>query len=83
MGALIVLMISFGAGVAPSDCTASCNSAGVVGRWLVGVSLVMQLSLALDLWLPGWKARAFRMVVRQRARWSRFGQRPPAAAMLR
>ena len=80
---MIVLMISFGAGVAPSDCTASCNSAGVVGRWLVGVSLVMQLSLALDLWLPGWKSRALRMFVRQRTRWSRFGQRPRAAALLR
>jgi hypothetical protein len=72
---LITLMISFGAGVAPSDCATSCNSADLVGRWLAGVSLAMAVSLAVDLWLPGWKARAARIAVRRWRSWSRARDR--------
>jgi hypothetical protein len=70
-------MISFGAGVAPSDCAASCNSAGLVGRWLVGVSFAMAVSLALDLWLPGWRTRAGRIATWRWRRRPQRGYRPP------
>ncbi len=46
MEALGILLISFGAGVAPAGCTAACNASGVAGAML----LVMPPMLMLAIW---------------------------------
>lgn len=46
MGALDILLISFGAGVAPAGCAADCNASGTAGTML----LVMPPVLMLVVW---------------------------------
>jgi hypothetical protein len=46
VGALDILLISFGAGVAPAGCTADCNASGSAGAML----LAMPPTLMLVIW---------------------------------
>lgn len=46
MGALDILLISFGAGVAPAGCAGDCNASGTAGAML----LVMPPILMLVVW---------------------------------
>lgn len=58
MGALDILLISFGAGVAPAGCTADCNASGTAGAML----LVMPPILMLVIWRDRLLAVAARAV---------------------
>ncbi len=58
MGALDILLISFGAGVAPAGCTADCNASGTAGTML----LVMPPVLMLFIWRDRLLAAAARAV---------------------
>lgn len=58
MGALDILLISFGAGVAPAGCTADCNASGTAGAML----LVMPPVLMLIVWRDRLLAAAARAI---------------------
>lgn len=51
MGALDILLISFGAGVAPTGCTADCNASGTAGAMLLAALVILALLIVRDrLW---------------------------------
>ena len=48
MGALDILLISFGAGVASSDCTIDCNVSGTAGAILLAMPPLLAMLILRD-----------------------------------
>lgn len=62
MGALDILLISFGAGVAPAGCTADCNASGTAGAMLLVMPPILMLVVWRDRLLAASRAVADRLL---------------------